>query len=110
MHVLLNASSEVLTTPLVLTSNSSLDALTGICTVYLECSSEAAGWLTYRWTVRNQTITGPDLIYNIREADGDTVFSCTVGNIVSEASASEVLVCRNKTRGAAKDTSVYREI
>lgn len=87
-----------------------MDALTGICTVDLVCSSEAAEGLTYRWTVRNQTTTGPYLTYNITEGDGDTVFNCTVGNIVGEVSASKVLVCSNKTREAAQDTSMYKDI
>ncbi|TWW63460.1 hypothetical protein D4764_03G0004680 [Takifugu flavidus] len=83
--------AEVLTALPVLTSNSTRDTLTRVCTVLLECSSEATGGVTYRWTVRNQTITGPSLTYTIREEDGDTVFNCTVGNIVSEVSASKVL-------------------
>ncbi|TWW63461.1 hypothetical protein D4764_03G0004690 [Takifugu flavidus] len=96
---------EVLTALPVLTSNSTRDTLTRVCTVLLECSSEATGGVTYRWTVRNQTITGPSLTYTIREEDGDTVFKCTVGNIVSEVSESKVLKCVNQTGEAAADSS-----
>ncbi|XP_056884245.1 uncharacterized protein LOC130523212 isoform X2 [Takifugu flavidus] len=96
---------EVLTALPVLTSNSTRDTLTRVCTVLLECSSEATGGVTYRWTVRNQTITGPSLTYTIREEDGDTVFKCTVGNIVSEVSESKVLKCVNQTGEAAADSN-----
>lgn len=94
--MLLNTSTEVLTAP-VLTFASTRNSLNASCTVVLECSSEAAGRVTYTWTVRNRTTSGSSLTYVIGEEDGDTVFTCTVNNSASEVSASKALTCSNRT-------------
>uniref|UniRef100_H3CPQ9 Ig-like domain-containing protein n=1 Tax=Tetraodon nigroviridis TaxID=99883 RepID=H3CPQ9_TETNG len=98
---------EVLTA--AVTSTSTWNALNASCTVVLECSSGASGELWYRWSVRNRTTTGPRLTYIIGEEDGDTVFTCTVNNSASEASASKVLTCRNRTEKDEKKAEETEE-
>uniref|UniRef100_A0A3Q4G4L0 Ig-like domain-containing protein n=1 Tax=Neolamprologus brichardi TaxID=32507 RepID=A0A3Q4G4L0_NEOBR len=66
------------------------------CKVLLECS--ATGDVSYKWTVGNQTLTGPRQQYIIREQDGETNFTCTVSNHVSEKSAFQTEKCSNGTQ------------
>ncbi|XP_042071707.1 uncharacterized protein LOC121812778 [Haplochromis burtoni] len=63
------------------------------CKVLLECST--TGDVSYKWTVGKQTLTGPRQQYIIREQDGETNFTCTVSNHVSEKSAFQTVKCSN---------------
>ncbi|XP_005950697.1 uncharacterized protein LOC102289799 [Haplochromis burtoni] len=60
------------------------------CKVLLECST--TGDVSYKWTVGKQTLTGPRQQYIIRQ-DGETNFTCTVSNYVSEKSAFQTVKC-----------------
>uniref|UniRef100_A0A3P8RTA9 Ig-like domain-containing protein n=1 Tax=Amphiprion percula TaxID=161767 RepID=A0A3P8RTA9_AMPPE len=77
--------------------NATHNALDKSCTVLLECSASSDSTVTYNWTVGNQTRTGPKLHYVVREEDGDTTFTCTVSNFVSEKSAFRTFECNNDT-------------
>ncbi|XP_023130812.1 signaling lymphocytic activation molecule [Amphiprion ocellaris] len=77
--------------------NATHNALDKSCTVLLECSASSDSTVTYNWTVRNQTRTGPKLHHVVREEDGDTTFTCTVSNFVSEKSAFKNFECNNDT-------------
>ncbi|XP_034412775.1 SLAM family member 5-like isoform X2 [Cyclopterus lumpus] len=48
---------------------------------------------TYSWAVRNQTSSGSRLQYIITPQDGDTGFTCSVSNVVSEKSESVTVKC-----------------
>lgn len=61
------------------------------CIVLLECSS--TGSVTFNWTVGSQTQTGPRLHHIMKKEDGETPFTCTVSNHVSEKSAFETMTC-----------------
>ncbi|XP_054863933.1 signaling lymphocytic activation molecule-like [Amphiprion ocellaris] len=77
--------------------NATHNALDKSCTVLLECSASSDSTVTYNWTVGNQTRTGPKLHHVVREEDGDTTFTCTVSNFVSEKSAFRTFECNNDT-------------
>ncbi|XP_070786258.1 SLAM family member 8-like [Enoplosus armatus] len=89
---------EPITEQPVLTDNSTWHALNESCTVLLECSATSDSNVVYNWTVRNQTTSGSRLQYIIRAADGDTRFTCTIYNLVSEKSATKSVKCSNKTQ------------
>ncbi|CAI5682894.1 unnamed protein product [Oreochromis niloticus] len=71
------------------------------CKVLLECST--TGDVSYKWTVGNQTLTGPSQQYIIREQDGETNVTCTVSNYVSEKSAFQTVKC-SKDHSHRKET------
>ncbi|KAK5618905.1 hypothetical protein CRENBAI_008477 [Crenichthys baileyi] len=77
--------------------NISEPGLNGFCTVYLDCKAASHSNITYIWTVGNQRHTGPKLQQTIRPQDGNTTFSCTASNVVSEMSALQSVRCRNNT-------------
>ncbi|KAL7375544.1 hypothetical protein ABVT39_019259 [Epinephelus coioides] len=72
------------------------------CTALLKCSAPTESNVTYNWTVGNQTITGSSLDYSMRPQDGETKFTCTISNIVSEMSASRTESCSNSTADPSK--------
>ncbi|XP_049425013.1 SLAM family member 8-like [Epinephelus fuscoguttatus] len=72
------------------------------CTALLKCSAPTESNVTYNWTVGNQTITGSSLEYSMRPQDGETKFTCTISNIVSEMSASKTESCSNNTAESSK--------
>ncbi|MED6291119.1 hypothetical protein CHARACLAT_020269, partial [Characodon lateralis] len=84
-------------------SNISEPDLNGFCTVYLACRAASQSNITYIWTVGNQSYRGPKLQHTIRPQDGDTTFSCTVSNVVSEMSAFKSMRCRNNTEILSKE-------
>ncbi|XP_045919864.1 SLAM family member 8-like isoform X6 [Micropterus dolomieu] len=86
---------EPITEQPVLTANSTWNSSTNSCTVLLECSAISNSSVTYNWTVRSQIISGSRLQYVIRPQDGDTNFTCTVYNFLSEKSATKTVKCRN---------------
>ncbi|XP_070849589.1 CD48 antigen-like [Chaetodon trifascialis] len=90
---------EPITKQPVLTSNSTWHTLNESCTVLLECSATTDSSVSYNWTVRNQTRSGSRLQYIIRPQDGDTNFTCTIYNAVSEMSAFKIVKCSNNTEG-----------
>ncbi|KAM4564454.1 SLAM family member 7-like [Fundulus diaphanus] len=69
----------------------------GVCTVHLECRAAPHSNINYTWTVGKQTYGGHRLERNITPQDGDTTFTCTASNVVSEMSALETVTCRNNT-------------
>uniref|UniRef100_A0A669BLA6 Ig-like domain-containing protein n=1 Tax=Oreochromis niloticus TaxID=8128 RepID=A0A669BLA6_ORENI len=75
------------------------------CKVLLECST--TGDVSYKWTVGNQTLTGPSQQYIIREQDGETNVTCTVSNYVSEKSAFQTVKC-SKDHSHRKETGMWR--
>ncbi|XP_073331378.1 T-lymphocyte surface antigen Ly-9-like [Pagrus major] len=77
-----------------LTSNSTWHPSNESCTVFLECSVTSYSSVNYNWTVRNETRSGSRLQYIIRPQDGDTEFTCTLYNFVSDMSASENVTCK----------------
>ncbi|XP_051800182.1 signaling lymphocytic activation molecule-like, partial [Acanthochromis polyacanthus] len=83
--------------PVVKKINSTHNALDKSCTILLECSASSDSTVTYTWTVGSQTWTGPKLYHVFKEDDGNTAFTCTVSNSVSEESASSPFECNNDT-------------
>uniref|UniRef100_A0AAQ4Q1N7 Ig-like domain-containing protein n=1 Tax=Gasterosteus aculeatus aculeatus TaxID=481459 RepID=A0AAQ4Q1N7_GASAC len=77
------------------TFDSSWDAEKNSCTVSLTCSSTSDSSVTFSWTVRNETTSGSTMVYNVTPQDGDTGFTCTVSNVVSEKSKSITAKCSN---------------
>ncbi|XP_070849713.1 SLAM family member 5-like [Chaetodon trifascialis] len=96
---------EPITKQPVLTSNSTWHTLNKYCTVLLECSATTDSSVSYNWTVRNQTRSGSRLQYIIRPQDGDTNFTCTIYNAVSEMSASVTVKCSNNTEEKTMSSS-----
>ncbi|XP_070710753.1 SLAM family member 5 isoform X3 [Pempheris klunzingeri] len=88
---------EPITKQPVLTSNSTWNASTKSCMVFLDCSATSDSSVTYSWTVGNQTISGSRLQYIIGGQDEETRFTCTIHNFVSKQSASETVKCSNTT-------------
>ncbi|XP_060922564.1 uncharacterized protein LOC132996239 [Limanda limanda] len=82
-------------TPPHLSFNSTFHPSNESCTVSLECVSTPDSNVSYSWSVRNQTLVGSRLWYNIRPEDGETKFTCTISN--SESSTSETVTCRNSS-------------
>uniref|UniRef100_A0A8C4E3N1 Ig-like domain-containing protein n=1 Tax=Dicentrarchus labrax TaxID=13489 RepID=A0A8C4E3N1_DICLA len=97
---------EPITKPPILTFYFTWNAVNESCTVFMECNATSDSNVTYNWTVRNQTLSGPKLQYTIRAQDGDTEFICTSNNIVSEKSASKIVKCSNETQ----EKSMYTEV
>ncbi|XP_028262892.1 signaling lymphocytic activation molecule-like [Parambassis ranga] len=64
------------------------------CTVLLDCTVTSDSTVTYNWTVRSQTFTGSRLRYTLSPQEGDTSFTCTASNIISEKSATTTVTCR----------------
>lgn len=89
---------ELITKQPVLTSNSTWLILNESCTVWLECSAAINSNVSYNWTVNNKTISGSRLQYFIRPQDGDTEFTCTIYNFVSNMSAFTTVKCSNETQ------------
>ncbi|XP_022625636.1 CD48 antigen-like [Seriola dumerili] len=91
---------EPITTP-VLTANTTSHAFNGSCTVFLRCISD--GKVNYNWTMRARTHRGSSTQhYTIRPQDGETTFTCTIWNVVSERSASTTVTCSNDTSDQQK--------
>ncbi|XP_067380467.1 T-lymphocyte surface antigen Ly-9-like [Channa argus] len=88
---------EPITKEPVLTLNSTWDASNKSCTVLVECRSTSDSNVSYNWTVRNQTLSGSRLQYKLRPEDGETIFTCTVFNSISDKSASTTVKCSNDT-------------
>lgn len=68
------------------------------CEVWMECSSKYDTNVRYRWTVNsdnNKSHEGSKLQHQLRRKEGDTIFTCTVSNMVSEASESESINCNS---------------
>uniref|UniRef100_A0A3Q4G4N2 Ig-like domain-containing protein n=1 Tax=Neolamprologus brichardi TaxID=32507 RepID=A0A3Q4G4N2_NEOBR len=79
------------------------------CKVLLECST--TGDVSYKWTVGKQTLTGPRQQYIIREQDGETNFTCTISNNVSEKSAFQTVKATECSNSTQKDlVSPYQDI
>ncbi|XP_075948637.1 SLAM family member 8-like isoform X2 [Anarhichas minor] len=89
-------------TAATVTSNSTWNAVNESCTVLLECSAATDSSVTYSWAVRNQTMSGSRLRYSITPQDGDTGFTCTISNFVSEKSTIKTVTCSNGTSDPSK--------
>ncbi|XP_031706898.1 SLAM family member 5 [Anarrhichthys ocellatus] len=89
-------------TAATVTSNSTWNAVNESCTVLLECSGATDSSVTYSWAVRNQTMSGSRLRYSITPQDGDTGFTCTISNFVSEKSTIKAVMCSNSTSDPSK--------
>ncbi|XP_030018386.1 uncharacterized protein LOC115438739 [Sphaeramia orbicularis] len=63
------------------------------CTFGLQCSSPSHRSVSYKWTVKNQTQSGPTLHFVLRPQDGYTTVTCIIFNSLSEKSASKTLWC-----------------
>ncbi|XP_070710752.1 SLAM family member 5 isoform X2 [Pempheris klunzingeri] len=94
---------EPITKQPVLTSNSTWNASTKSCMVFLDCSATSDSSVTYSWTVGNQTISGSRLRHIIGGQDEETRFTCTIHNFVSNQSASETVKCSNTTHESSVD-------
>ncbi|XP_062416835.1 SLAM family member 5 isoform X2 [Pungitius pungitius] len=81
------------------------DAEKNSCTVSLTCSSSSDSSVTYSWSVRNQTLSGSRMDYNVAPQDGDTGFTCTVSNVVSQQSKSITAKCSNDTTNKSESSS-----
>ncbi|XP_027143644.1 signaling lymphocytic activation molecule isoform X4 [Larimichthys crocea] len=90
----------------VLNGNSTWHNLDQSCTVLLECSARTGSSVSYKWTVRNQTISGSRLQYVIKMQDGNTTFTCTAYNFVSEMSESRIMKCSNDTEEMSSSSSI----
>ncbi|XP_055362738.1 uncharacterized protein LOC114849928 isoform X2 [Betta splendens] len=77
--------------------NSTWNDLNKSCRVLLECSSVYNTNVRYSLSVRNQTHSGSRLQFSIRPEDGETTFTCTIFDFVSEMSAFKTLTCSNST-------------
>uniref|UniRef100_A0A8C2XDF7 Ig-like domain-containing protein n=1 Tax=Cyclopterus lumpus TaxID=8103 RepID=A0A8C2XDF7_CYCLU len=97
---------EPITTKPVVTSKSSWHASNNSCGVTLLGVTDSRvtdsrvtdSRVTYSWAVRNQTSSGSRLQYIITPQDGDTGFTCSVSNVVSEKSESVTVKCSRGTR------------
>ncbi|XP_075948650.1 T-lymphocyte surface antigen Ly-9-like [Anarhichas minor] len=76
------------------------------CTVLLECSGATDSSVTYSWAVRNQTRSGSRLRYSITPQDGDTGFTCTISNFVSEKSTIKTVTCSNDPQESVSSSLV----
>ncbi|KAM8747655.1 CD48 antigen-like isoform 2-T2 [Acanthopagrus schlegelii] len=85
---------EPITKQPTLTYNSTWQTPNDSCTVFLECSAPSDSGVDYKWTVRNKTISGSRLQYILSVEDGETNFTCTISNIVTEMSASQTVTCK----------------
>ncbi|KAG8006053.1 Fc receptor-like protein 5 [Nibea albiflora] len=99
-------SAEPIAVQPVIIGNATWHNLYQSCIVLLECSVPTVGSVSYNWTVRNQTRRGSRLQHEIKMQDGDTRFTCTAYNLVSEMSASETFKCSNVT----KESGTCREV
>uniref|UniRef100_A0A673CGN4 Uncharacterized LOC115438252 n=1 Tax=Sphaeramia orbicularis TaxID=375764 RepID=A0A673CGN4_9TELE len=63
------------------------------CTVGLQCSSPSHRSVSYNWTVKNQTQSGPTFHFVLRPQDEGTTVTCTISDSLSEKSASKTLKC-----------------
>ncbi|XP_041821160.1 uncharacterized protein LOC121626617 [Chelmon rostratus] len=97
---------EPITRQPVLTSNFTWHTLNESCTVFLECIATTDRGVTYNWNVRNQTRSGSRLQYIIRPQDGDTKFTCTIRNFISETSAFKIVKCSNDTQEKSQVNNV----
>ncbi|XP_043952823.1 obscurin [Gambusia affinis] len=88
---------EPISTNLIVFSNVTEDGSNEVCTVFLECKANPHNNVTYRWSVGTQTRNGSRLQYNITPQDGDTTFTCTASNVISEKLAFKTLKCSNTT-------------
>ncbi|XP_036001950.1 uncharacterized protein LOC105917664 [Fundulus heteroclitus] len=77
----------------------------GVCTVHLECRAASHSNISYTWIVGKQTYEGQRLEHNITLQDGNTTFTCTASNVVSEMSALETVMCRNNTKPVSDEGS-----
>ncbi|XP_036967013.1 SLAM family member 8-like [Acanthopagrus latus] len=89
---------EPITKQPTLTYNSTWHPSNDSCTVFLECSAPSDSNVDYKWTVSNQTRSGSRLQYILSVEDGDTDFTCTIYNLVTEMSMSQTLTCSNVTQ------------
>lgn len=105
---LCSLSSERLSDP-VLTINSTWHASNESCTVLLECTVTSDSGVTYKWAVRNQSLSGSRLQYILRPQDGETTFTCTVFSFLKEKSVSKGVKCSNKTY-EPRNTGMWREV
>uniref|UniRef100_A0A3Q3EKV6 SLAM family member 5-like n=1 Tax=Labrus bergylta TaxID=56723 RepID=A0A3Q3EKV6_9LABR len=78
-----------------LTGNSTWQTFTNSCMVLLQCSVNSDIDVSYNWTVGKEIRNGPRLQYDLRTQDGDTEFTCTIYNPVSEMSASTTVKCNS---------------
>ncbi|XP_028999100.3 uncharacterized protein LOC114851399 isoform X2 [Betta splendens] len=83
--------------------NSTWNELNESCRVLLECSSVYNTNVRYSLSVRNQTHSGSRLQFSIRPEDGETTFTCTISDFVSEMSAFKRLTCSNSTESSKLD-------
>ncbi|GLD64738.1 uncharacterized protein AKAME5_001626400 [Lates japonicus] len=81
----------------VLTISSTWHASDESCTVLLECTVTSDSSVTYKWAVRNQSLSGSRLQYILRPQDGETTFTCTVSNSVGVKSVFKNEKCSNET-------------
>ncbi|XP_036967014.1 SLAM family member 5-like [Acanthopagrus latus] len=91
---------EPITKQPTLTYNSTWHTSNESCTVFLKCRAASDSSVDYKWTVRKKTRSGSVLQYIISVQDGDTDFTCTIYNIVSEMSMSQTLTCSNALQGS----------
>ncbi|XP_030287746.1 signaling lymphocytic activation molecule-like isoform X2 [Sparus aurata] len=85
---------EPITKQPTLTYNSTWHTSNESCTVFLECNAASDSSVDYKWTVRNQTRSGSGLQYILSAQDGDTDFTCTIYNLVTEKSAYKTVTCK----------------
>uniref|UniRef100_A0A3Q3FKJ2 Ig-like domain-containing protein n=1 Tax=Labrus bergylta TaxID=56723 RepID=A0A3Q3FKJ2_9LABR len=76
-----------------LTGNSTWQTFTNSCMVLLQCSVNSDIDVSYNWTVGKEIRNGPRLQYDLKTQDGDTEFTCTIYNPVSEMSTSTTVKC-----------------
>ncbi|KAM6960396.1 CD48 antigen [Tautogolabrus adspersus] len=81
-----------------LTGNSTWQTSTNSCAVMLQCSVNSDIDVSYKWTVGNEIRNGPMLQYNLSTQDGDTEFTCTIYNPVSQMSTSRTMTCTIDTQ------------
>ncbi|KAM6894127.1 SLAM family member 8 [Lycodopsis pacificus] len=97
---------EPITVEPAVTPNNTWNADNESCTVLLECSGATDSSVTYSWAVRNQTRSGSRLRYSITPQDGDTRFTCTISNFVSNKSTIKTVTCHNDTSETGPDFAV----
>ncbi|XP_069578370.1 T-cell surface antigen CD2 [Brachyistius frenatus] len=94
--------------PVLTTINMTWEALNKSCTLFLECSGASDSSVNYSWTVGNRTRSDSRLLqYDFREQDGQTNFTCTISNYVSEKSAFKTRSCSNKTKEKGTEDFVF---
>ncbi|KAK7909969.1 hypothetical protein WMY93_014653 [Mugilogobius chulae] len=89
---------EVLTQPPIITITNVTKTSNESCMVLMECRSEFAKDVNYKWIVDNVNHNGSRLKYQLKPQDRYITFTCTVSNKVSEKSERRRVNCQSSIK------------